>query len=72
MANKPPPHISHAAKLAAVRVQEMLIEMLMDGQVGEVAVVVDWGHLTPQKRVTTKAKGVKVARGTFTSVETVE
>lgn len=72
MADKPPTHISHAARAAAMRVQQLLLEMLTSNEIGEVAVVVGWGALEPQKRVTTKSKCVKVARGQMVQIETVE
>lgn len=57
------PDIERAARLAAQRVEAMLVAMLSSGELGEVAVVVGLFELEPQKRVTTKARTVKVARG---------
>jgi hypothetical protein len=67
-----PPELQHAAKTAAARVEKLLIEMLANQQVGEVAVVVSWGQLEPEKRVTTKDRVVKVGRGRMTALERVD
>jgi len=58
-----PPEIEQAARAAAARVKDMIVAMLLANETGEVAVVVSWGQLHPEKRVTTKARAVKVARG---------
>jgi hypothetical protein len=63
-----PPAWQHAAKAAAARVERLLLEMLAKNEVGEVAVVVSWGQLEPEKRVTTKATVVKVGRGRMTAL----
>lgn len=52
-----------AAHLAAERIEAMLLEMLVNGDVGEVVIAVGLFELTPLKRVTTKGKAVKVAQG---------
>lgn len=67
----PPNEIARAAHLAAQRLEAMLVEMLEAGQVGEVAIVVSISGLDPEKRVTTKGKTVRVARGIATGIETV-
>jgi hypothetical protein len=55
--------IHRAAVLAAERMVPLLVEMLTNGEVGEVAVVVTTHDLTPEKRVTKRARSVRVARG---------
>lgn len=57
------PEIERAAHLAAERAKAMLIDMLTKGEVGEVAILVGLFELEPEKRVSTKAKSVKVRRG---------
>lgn len=67
-----PPEIEQAARLAATRVKDMIVTMLMADEVGEVAVVVSVGQLEPQKRVTTRARAVKIGRGRLVNVTKVE
>lgn len=52
-----------AARKAVQRLEAMLVEMMENGEVGEAAVVVTPGDLTPEKRVTKKARSVKIAVG---------
>lgn len=63
--------IERAANLAASRVKQLLIEMLSQGETGEVAIVVSYGFLEPQKRPIEKAKAIKVARGQLDRVERI-
>lgn len=63
------PEIEQAAKQAAERVRRLIVQMLADGEIGEVAVVIGYHELEPEKRVTTKAKTVKVARGQMTVID---
>lgn len=57
------PEIERAAQIVAERVKTLVIAMLDAGELGEVAVVVGYFDLKPEKRVTTEGKAVKVARG---------
>lgn len=61
-----------AARLAMNSLEKMLIEMLIANEVGEVAVVVGWGQLEPQKRVTKRARVVKIARGSMEKLRPAE
>jgi len=65
-----PSPILHAARTAARRVERLLIEMLTEKKLGEVAVVVSWGQLEPEKRVIEKDRVVKVGRGQASEIET--
>lgn len=67
-----PPELQHAAHTAARRVEKLLLEMMVNRELGEVAVVVSWGQLEPEKRVTTKAHVVKVGRGRLERLTEVE
>lgn len=69
---KMPPDLQHAARTAALRVEKLLLEMLVENKLGEVAVVVSWSQLEPEKRVTTKAKTIRIARGQMSVIEKVE
>jgi hypothetical protein len=66
-----PANLQHAARAAALRVEKLLVEMLANHELGEVAVVVSWGQLEPEKRVVQKARVIKVGRGHFETVEKV-
>jgi len=66
------PDLQHAARAAASRVEKLLIEMLTSQEVGEVAVIVSWGQLEAEKRVTTKARVVKVGRGRMQTLNSAE
>lgn len=59
----PSPEIEQAARAAAARVKDMIVAMLMANELGEVAVIVGFSSLEPEKRIREKAKIVKVARG---------
>lgn len=59
------PEIEQAANRAAARVKDMIIAMLVANELGEVAVIVGFSSLEPEKRVREKAKIVKVARGRY-------
>lgn len=65
---EPSSPIQHAARTAARRVEKLLIEMLTEKKLGEVAVVVSWDGLDPEKRIVEKDKRVKVGRGRFEDI----
>lgn len=65
------PDIQRAARLAAQRLEAMLVDMLTAGETGEVAAVVDFNGLQPVKRVATKGKIIPVARGRLVEIEKV-
>ena len=67
-----PPELQHAARVAAKRVEKLLLEMLTERKLGEVAVVVSWGTLEPEKRVIEKDHVVKIGRGRMSDLESVE
>lgn len=64
--------IQRAARLAAQRLEAMLVEMLAAGQVGTVAIeVLSPYELKPVKTVITEMPIVKVAGGRMTAIERV-
>lgn len=65
-----PSEVQHAARVAARRVEKLLIDMLDNNEIGEVAVVVSWSHLEPLKRVVERDGIVKIGRGRFEAIET--
>lgn len=65
------PEIERVAQRAAESVKAMLIDMLAAGELGEVVVIVGFAGLEPEKRVTTKAKTIRYARGQMSAIERV-
>lgn len=63
------PEIEQAVNRAAASVRRLLLEMLTADELGEVAVVIGYHSLEPEKRVTTKARTIRVARGRMTAIE---
>lgn len=63
--------VARAARQAALRVEQMIIEMLTSNQVGDVTVEVGYGDLQPIKRIEEPGKHIKVSRGQATLIETV-
>lgn len=65
----PPPEIVRAARQAANRVEQMLIDMLQANQTGDVRVDVTLGDLTPVKTIERKGKTIRVGKGQATAIE---
>lgn len=55
--------IDSAAQLAAKRLEAMLLQMLRDGEFGEVCIVVTHEGLKPIKRVTEEQRTIRIAQG---------
>lgn len=66
-----PPHIQATAKRAAASVEALIIEMLLANELGEVAVIIGYAELTPERRVRDRRKGIKVPRGHSVAIEGV-
>jgi hypothetical protein len=65
------PDMARAARAAANRVEQMLLEMLQAPELGEVRVEVTAAGLQVIKRAEKRAKIIKVSQGHVTEVERV-
>lgn len=66
-----PPELLSVAKRAAAKVEEMVIEMLIANELGEVAIVIGFNQLEPEKRKRDKRGAIKLERGRWTVIERV-
>lgn len=65
------PDHARAARLAASRVEQMLVEMLTAHELGSVTIEVTPAGLQPIRRVEDRRKVIKTAQGHCTPIETV-
>lgn len=64
------PHIARAARQAAQRFEQMLVEMLTNNRTGEVGAEVFAGGVQPFMRSEVKGKTIRVNYGVATEIET--
>lgn len=67
-----PPHIERAANRAAVKVKQLIIEMMMAQQLGSVAVEVTPDGLQPVKYTEDRQKTIKFGRADSTTIKVLE
>lgn len=67
-----PPHIARAARRAALAVERMVIEMLLERKTGKATIEVSRSGLTPIKQIDDEGPFIKIAMGQGSTIETAK